>query len=207
MAKVFIDIQNADCCFPDAKLTNWLVDGQGKIRLADTKSFLFTQDGTFSKAIPGNENVYTLHTPGFEPSEIINPSFNAEKLHSSLLGRNIYAYLTGGWPNVINPNLPIFETDLGKEYKTLITNLIKDPPEKRMSLSAAYSTLQELALRSLFIEKISELNQSAGVVTTDLKLNERFEDTLLLIQQISSIEINSQSSVSQKKYMILSVMQ
>lgn len=145
MTQLFMRIQAANCCFPDAKLTNWLVEGE-QLRLADTKSFVFTEGGVYLKTIPGNEHVCIVRTPGFMPTEIDSSSFKAENLHASLLGRNIYSYLTGYWPDSIDLNVPIFKSEIGKEYKRLIKQLIQDPPDSRMSLNDAAKKLQELGL-------------------------------------------------------------
>lgn len=153
MTQVFMDIQKANCCFPDAKLTNWLVDSNKKVRLADTKSFLFTKNGEYSTGIRENEGTGLLSTPGFEPTEMDSDTFNAEKLHASLLGRNIYAYLTEKWPKPINLNHSIFNGQIGQEYKKLISDLIVDPPANRMSLQEAQTKLMELGIKADPVQK------------------------------------------------------
>ncbi|KTC83131.1 hypothetical protein [Legionella cincinnatiensis] len=183
MTQLFMRIQTEHCCFPDAKLTNWLVEG-GQLRLADTKSFVFTQGGVYRKTIPGNENVDIIRTHGFMPTEINSSSFNAENLHASLLGRNIYAYLTGDWPYSITLNAPIFKTEIGKEYKQLIKELIKDPPSSRMSLSDASKKLQELGLYSEPVYK--DILRKVGDLSTDLD----FEIKPLVVDIIRS-DINN----------------
>ncbi|MFT4059025.1 MAG: hypothetical protein QM652_05695 [Legionella sp.] len=193
MAQVFMDIQKANCCFPDSKLTNWLVDGNGKIRLADTKSFVFTsKNGIYSHTIPGNEHVWVMRTPGFRPQEINNqinnPSFNAKQLHSSLLGRNIYTYLTGDWPDKIDLNKPIFQTDIGKEYKRLIEQLIQDPPDSRMSMKDADNKLQQLSLLSN--SEYKKICDRARNLSLDLKISLRS-----LVDK--SIETDKKTGISQ----------
>ena len=152
------------------------MDGTGKIRLADTKSFVFTdKNGDFSYTVPGNEDVTILRTREFIPSEIDragNLHFKAEYLHSSLLGRNIYTYLTGYPPSDKKlKNLEhesFFQSTLGKQYKLLIEALIIDPPKARMSLEEAQDKLLELGVQldpnyKLTFEKTTNLVSLLGV--------------------------------------------
>ena len=100
MARVMLGIQEAGCIFPDAKATNWLVDGKGELRLADTKSFLFTDSsGNYHKKLPANKHALGfIQTGGFIPPEFIfGRQINADHVHAFLLGKNIHYYLTNGY--------------------------------------------------------------------------------------------------------------
>ena len=159
MTKVYLEMKKIDIIFPDSKLTNWLVDSDGIIQIADTKSFLKTQDGQLTNVPHG-----LLGTKGFLPKEILSWPYDAEKLHASLLGRNIYAYLTGlspsdealepsgRWPSSDSSrdllDAPIFKTAIGKEYKVLIQSLIKSEPGDRINLTQALAKLQELGVKA-----------------------------------------------------------
>jgi len=160
IAQVYMRINEANCCFTDSKIINWMLDAKGKVRIADTKSFVFTQNGIYSRTVPGNEKAYILVSEGFAPTEIREVifsaeaqnkiSFHADALHSSLLGRNIYAFLTHLWPDPFrlnNMSEPIFNSAIGKELKQLIQQLIQDPADSRMSVSDAFKTLQGLKIR------------------------------------------------------------
>ena len=150
MIGVLSKIQGSNCCFPDAKLTNWLVDENGRIRLADSKSFVFTFNGRYEKHLPGNEGTSheLLHTNRFTPKELTSPPFDAEPLHAAILGCNLYTYLAGNTlPDKTKErkNESIFQSELGQEYLKLINQLVKDPPHTRMSLGEAQTQLQHLA--------------------------------------------------------------
>jgi serine/threonine protein kinase len=152
MIQVFMDIQKANCCFTDSKLTNWLVDEQGNIRIADTKSFIYTENGQYKPNITGNEKATIVCTYGFQPRELYKTSFDAEKLHAAILGRNIYACLTGKWPTdpisiCLSRYELVFQDDMGQKYLTLINDLTKDPPYKRMNLADAKIALENLETR------------------------------------------------------------
>lgn len=96
MASAFIDIDKAGCLFPDAKITNWLVDSKGKVLIADTKSFQYTDGKYYDSSLAKNEHYDGLaHTRGFVPPELFNNPYEADKVHSYLLGKNLYIYVTG----------------------------------------------------------------------------------------------------------------
>ena len=156
MANIFMAIQNAKCIFPDAKLTNWLID-KNTVRLADTKSLM----------INGDDNFRMLHTRGLLPTEFatsLKPE-NPEELHVFLLGINIHAYLTGsqhGIPWLFTA--PIFQTPLGQRYQGLIEKLIKDPSSERMRLADAQIKLAELELITKCITKYIKEGKSQSLI-------------------------------------------
>jgi hypothetical protein len=209
MADAFKSIQDAHCMFPDAKAQNWLIDSNGRIRIADTKSFLFTNElGMYNIYVPGNEYTGMLHTEGYLTSEMKQfyenkiDSLNAEKVHRSLLGRNIYECLTGTWPKSFDFNHPIFRTELGIEYQQLIGNLVKDPPENRMSLEDAKKELQRLGMKSS--SEYQQLMTKYESVTrgTSLDLKSFVDNQLVLAlpgQNLSKCIKTIDSSLSQLK--------
>ena len=167
MAQVLMDIQNANCCFPDAKITNWLVDSNGKILLADTKSFLFTDNGEYRVEMDGNQGTKRIATPGFIQNEIFSDSFNAEAIHASILGRNIYVYL--------NFEKNIFHSALGAEYKALIEALIVDPARNRMDLKSAQSALVDLGIKAQY-ESLKKGFESFSMGKNDLEMKKYLDD-------------------------------
>jgi hypothetical protein len=175
MAKIFIEIQKDRYIFPDAKLSNWLIDN-GKVRLADTKSLMQAHDKNFG----------LIYTPGLLPTELLPPpeegtstelsvsseeDIKPETLHAFLLGINIYEYLTGSripeeGVSAINFEGEIFEKELGPRFKDLIKNLIKDPESDRMSLDEARKELAELQLITKYVLKgfpISLINSPESI--------------------------------------------
>ncbi len=149
MAETMLSIQQAGCMFPDAKATNWLVDEHGKLRLADTKSFLFTdRNGNYSARGPGNERAGFLSTKAFNPPEFSSGSKrNADHVHAFILGKNLHYYATGKHSNKktdgheFDYSDPVFSTVKGREIKTLIEALVKPKPAERMPVKDALNTL------------------------------------------------------------------
>ena len=160
MADIFSQIQENGCFFPDAKLTNWLVDETGTLRLADTKSFLFAmEDGQYNISDERNRGAGFLRTPGFCPEEMGRPGIQVEPFHASLLGRNLYAAFTGRWPpwqSSFNENHfkhPVFATQQGTLYKDLIKGLTHPDPIKRFSLEQAKERLQSIEALSYDVKQ------------------------------------------------------
>jgi len=148
MAGTLLDIQEAGCVFPDAKSSNWLLDKEDKIRIADTKSLLFVNHkGEYDVNLPENQYTTLLRTLGYYPPEFANLSFKADPVHAYILGINLYEYITTNNPTDPDSkidfdfNLPIFRTEKGKEYSTLIQGLIKPDPDKRFSVRDAQDQL------------------------------------------------------------------
>lgn len=154
MANIMLDIQDAQCVFPDAKITNWLVDGNENVCIADTKSFLLTdKTGQYSPSIPisGNEYYRLIHTRCYSPPEfslgsIDSRCIEADSTHAFILGKNLFQYTAGkdGIGNdaeVFDFRGPLFATTKGGKYKALINNLVKPNPGDRMALRDAKDEL------------------------------------------------------------------
>lgn len=147
MASVMLDIQRSGCMFPDSKITNWLVDENNNIRLADTKSFLFTdKNGNYHPNVPGNEYCGFLSTRSFNPPEFGQSLISADAVHAYILGKNLYYYTSGKF-NQGNDGSQydfdgqFFKTKQGAEYKELIEGLIKPNPSERMPIREATERL------------------------------------------------------------------
>jgi serine/threonine protein kinase len=149
MASTFIDIEKAGCMFPDAKLGNWLLDSKGNLRIVDAKSFLYIKEGIFNKSV-SKKNFYSLKcTRGLIPKEFSLESFNADKAHSYLLGKNLYQYATGTCSRkhegkLFNFNYSFFKTAQGAQYQKLIEDLVRPEPENRISVSTALERLKTM---------------------------------------------------------------
>ena len=131
MVDIMSDLQRKGYLFPDAKATNWLVQG-GKLVIADTKSFLRTDDkGNYDSSHPDNLFTDLKRTPGFEPPECESNVVNADRVHAFILGKNIEYLLTK------------YEltTQQGKQLKILIDSLVKIKPEDRLSIKEAQISL------------------------------------------------------------------
>lgn len=158
MADVMLQIQQQGCMFPDAKLTNWLVKEDGKITLADTKSFVFVDtQGIFSNFLPGNEYVGILRTGGFDPPEFYSGRPKADSVHAYILGKNLYTFMTGKFISGHSGSQFDFSSDVfnsvkGRELKNLIIELVKPNAANRMSVTAARDKLSYIINNEVFLE-------------------------------------------------------
>jgi hypothetical protein len=171
--------------------------------------------------VPGNENCGLVSSPSFQPSEFYSVQFNAEKLHASLLGRNIYSYITGMPPNNYHPifnNHPAFEGPIGQQYKQLIEALTIDPPVGRMSLKDAQAKLIDLEMQ--LDPKLTVTNTKATTLGNVINADKiagtpkdvsfkKINDSLTnlegvsnqcdkLMKQISEVTINGKSLITQE---------
>jgi serine/threonine protein kinase len=151
MAKTMLDIQKMGYFFSDSKITNWLVNENNQIRIADTKSFVaINEQGIYSRKLPKNKYFSFVKTPDFMPSEFENKYgsklINADKAHSYILGKNLYIYATGRQGKTeegkdFDFNFSFFTTPEGREYKQLITELVRAKPEDRLCLTEALTRI------------------------------------------------------------------
>ncbi len=153
MAQVFIHIQDSGCIFPDAKDSNWLVDDNENLRLADTKSFLFTdKNGLYSKDGPENKYGGIVYTPEYSPPELRQrplASVSADSVHAYTLGHNLYKYATGKHPSGSNPakfnfDVDIFKGSSGLLLQTLVQQLTQPNASDRLSVKDARDALHTL---------------------------------------------------------------
>lgn len=170
MAKALTNMQEQGIIFFDAKLDNWLIDEQGKICIADSKSFSFLVDGCFYYGDKGHNRGLVdyaediIKTPGFDfPERLKGDGYKAEPVHAYLLGKNLYYFLAGknmivegklkfkgeitdiqGKQHTIEPE--VFNGIPGKLYKSLISALTKTNPDERISLKKAIYLLKAIDL-------------------------------------------------------------
>ena len=159
MGSILCKINEKNILFPDAKNSNWLLDSQGKLVLSDTKALVFSEEGGLfdvnstyekNKWIYGS-SPYLVTTSHYSPPEINDAQFNVDKMHSFILGKNLYQYLTSCNESVLdrklNFNLPIFKTTVGKDLEALIMRMIDSDPKKRSTVADAVEQLKTLATK------------------------------------------------------------
>ncbi|MCH9756168.1 MAG: hypothetical protein K0U37_03110 [Gammaproteobacteria bacterium] len=195
MSDILIKIEAAGCAFPDMKVTNWLVDSSGKLRVADGKSFMFTNA---SREIRATEIDSCVRSPYLSAPEQWQDTVNisADKMHAYILGRNLYFYLTRGDDDLLyNGNIPkmdaseldfsfpIFQTPAGAQYKALIEDTHKARPANRLSVAAFHTRIeaihasyeQEKAEAQSVIETSQEYREKMSQVR-DATESDRLED-------------------------------
>lgn len=145
MARGLLQIQQAGCIFPDAKSSNWLMDDKNQLRIADTKSFLFTNQGKCEKKD-------AITSVGFKPPEYDNQALlEADSFHAYILGKNLYSFLTNTPADKLGHNgadfdfsLPVFATPKGQEFQALIVGLVKPNPADRITVEKACDKLSQI---------------------------------------------------------------
>lgn len=152
MAETLMQFMANNALFPDMKPTNFLVTDEGRLVIADTKSFInLPRDQEFSPMRLSFNQRY-LYTEGFEPPELQDHPFisHSDSHQAFLMGFSLYIYLTGKEfgtipqkynPSFIDFNYPIFKTEKGQAFQALILDLIKMNPEERISLADAKQQL------------------------------------------------------------------
>lgn len=170
MTDTLLALERNQFIFPDAKITNWLVDADGVLKIADTKSF----EKTNHEGVIDDPDDELLKSPGFIVPELLKESVSAQKTHANLLGLNLYFYLTG---NQLKLNLfqgppipensfdnPVFKGKAGKQYKDLIEGLVNNT----LTLAEAKQKLADIRN-----EKQRECTVSAIVVAPTTKQKEQ----------------------------------
>lgn len=158
MGQIIEGISKDGCAFPDMKNTNWLIDKNKVVRVADTKSFVFT-DKDLIDAKKNSERGYDLLSTSYmNPKEFSEESsFSADKMHSFMLGKNLYqylsqcdnAYLRGKNADSLEFDLDIFQNEIGQQFIPLIKNLVEDAPQNRLSVQDALQRLDQINSRLL----------------------------------------------------------
>lgn len=158
MADIFLAIQQANYIFPDPKTSNWLVNEEGRLQIADDKSFIPTQkkSGEYSKqyALEGGYDGI-IRSEYMEPNELNEPSFNIDSMHVYMLGKNLYQIMTNCHSsNLKSPSLSddlhfdyydVFKTAEGKLIKEIIQQSIQPEAKNRISLTEATERLMAIS--------------------------------------------------------------
>lgn len=156
MADVLEKITAAGCCFPDMKNANWLLDKNGILKIADTKSFIgLNADGTADLS-----NGF-IHTQFMRAPEMDYPPFSGDKLQVYLLGKNLYQFLAqysqldfyvdrynSRSPVKPDSSLPfdnaVFKTQKGQVLEQLIKQMMQPDPAQRPSMLEVNYRLKQL---------------------------------------------------------------
>ncbi|GGI78095.1 protein kinase domain-containing protein [Legionella impletisoli] len=178
MGVILEGVRQDGCLFPDMKNTNWLIDENDVVKIADSKSFVYLNtDGNYDANNPQNRWGDLLRTRYMMPPEFKQAKFSADKAHSFMLGKNLYQYMTKCDYQYLNDKNhwrdfdfkdPIFQTEQGKELKSLIERMINPNASMRISVAEATKRLEEIKMMPLKKECYSQVQ----AVTT--MLNEQY---------------------------------
>lgn len=184
MATAFEKLQDEMVLFPDAKVTNWMLDDNGELIIADTKSLIQLND---RGQVQGASQYYNLlKTPGYIPPEIeaiLPPDqvIDADKVHAYVLAANIYDNLTCWEPPANLQDAAAFENDVfsdivGQQYADLIQGLTKKNPQERMGVAQAKQELKFIEfLRMAQQNNTMDLNK---IIESKEELKSKYQDRL-----------------------------
>ena len=164
MANILYKIKSDGCAFPDMKNTNWLINDDDTLVIADSKSFLFAdQRGMLDvDTNPANTFYIKITTRFLSPPELNQSQpCSIDKIHTYMFGKNLYQYLTQCPVDYLAKNPdgsqynfddPIFKSVKGQRLKQLIINTVKVDPTQRPTIEGVISELE-------VIESLTACNQ------------------------------------------------
>ena len=153
MASILTKLTQKNYAFPDMKNSNWLLDDNQQLKIADTKSFIYINDkGNLDNSLPRNTWCGLIQSDFISPPEIMvhfdNDVYSADKMHAYMFGKNLYQYLTGCSCNKLNQQLlygaSVFTTHEGKQLKDLIKSMVHPLPNNRVSIDYALQQLNTI---------------------------------------------------------------
>ncbi len=152
MADIFLTLQAADCAFSDGKAANILVNTLGNLEIADTKAFIPTVNGLFSKTKILEKGYHLITTDFMNPPELVQAQepIHADSMHVYMLGKNLYQIMAQykGTPlqdltiDDEHFQAPVFKTLEGELFKKLIQGAIEPEYTHRITLTQARQQLQ-----------------------------------------------------------------
>ena len=202
MAIILYKIQQDGCAFPDMKNSNWRVDNNNILQIADTQSFAFMdEEGRLDCTIPANTGYTLQRTRYISPPELFTqmdypPS--VEKIHSYMLGKNLYQYLTKcssrylakvNDASLFNFSAAIFQTAQGKRLKDLIKSMVNSTnPSKRITMDKALLQLKQIKIAPLQHEchMLLEKIKATYPEEQDLEMNDFFRKRQAVLARIDN---------------------
>lgn len=179
MADILMQMEQSNIAFPDAKNSNWLINEQDRLILADTKSYLPSENGQLTLEKVFEESGYQLiATAGMTAPEMRHDEIpiRVSAMHAYLFGKNLYQFITKcSFSTLKDPDLfaldqPIFETLEGKIIAHVIRGTTQKNPEDRMPLSQVRVELEKakaiIHLKKDINEKIDALKKADPKNTT-----------------------------------------
>ena len=155
MAAILLNVQKDNIAFLDMKNSNWLVNDQGSLRIADTKSFVFASaEGLIN--FNTSENLwYTMQTTRHMDPPELDPQVpsSIDAMHTFMLGKNLYQCLSSCDDMDLlgrhdgdrySFKAPIFSTTKGQQLQQLIKKMIKYDPSERITMSEALAELIQI---------------------------------------------------------------
>lgn len=161
MAQILSELSQNDIFFPDAKDTNWLVDKDGKLMIADFKSLETAAKGIYHAS--SKEFSYS-GTQVYEPKRLLK-DFDVDKFHAYVLAVNLNKFLTN------DESLPLAQ--LGE--KGITAFLSKSQSQKTTFAHAVYQKKPYGSLYKELITKLSHLSANKRI-----SCSEAYEDIIAI---------------------------
>ncbi|MDR3502156.1 MAG: hypothetical protein P4L79_06185 [Legionella sp.] len=176
MANALVRMEQNATFYMDMKNSNWLLDENGMLKIADTKSLCpaqlpFPTYGLLLNLSMLSSNGYKwLKTNYISPPEVSNWNTNPDEYISVghaeafMFGKNLYEFLAATPPsrstneiqlfmeqhthaNAYDFSAPVFQTPVGKRYVSLIQLCIRENPAERFNIFQVQQAIH--AIRSL----------------------------------------------------------
>lgn len=164
MADMFLAIQ-PNYAFTDPKTSNWLVNENGKLQIADDKSFVPAKKGVYIEQFADQKGYDGIITSGYMyPKELDRGTFDVDSMHVHMLGKNLYQIMTNCdndtlrnlKPDKVKSGLfrkssdfyfdkPVFKTPEGQLIKEIIKQAIQPDAKNRISLIEARRQLAAIS--------------------------------------------------------------
>lgn len=200
MISILENIAYRDMCFfPDMKLNNWMVDENGRLRIADGKSFMSADKyiadeySVEFQSLLDKGCLTSRHMYPVEFRNLPNGHFDIDEMHAFLLGKALYQYLTNcdcyDLEKIVDRadfdfSSPIFMDKKGKDMALLISDLVREEPFKRITLAEASTRLGLISGQEACRRIVQAMMSYA--ISADDKLMEVF--TMSLDNDIDNLE-------------------
>ncbi|MFJ1267676.1 hypothetical protein ACD661_03775 [Legionella lytica] len=188
MAQALILMEQNATFYMDMKNSNWLLEVNGILKIADTKSMCPAENFTSLSSLSSNGYNW-LRTKYITPPELLSWDSDPDTLISIshaeafMFGKNLYEFLAATPPsrtvNAIQSfmehhanaeaydfSAPIFQTHVGARYTRLIQQCIKENPLERFDMNQVQHAMQSIQdiekdhhALGTYWEKMNQLDQ------------------------------------------------
>jgi hypothetical protein len=200
MGNILMSLTQAKYAFPDMKNTNWLMDSNGSLKIADTKSFInIDEKGLLDQSLSVNTwSPVLLRTNLVSPSEF-NTDYeslhcSADKMHVYILGKNLYQYLTNcemvDMDKKFNYEKDLFKTPEGRQLKVLIQSMVNPRAHERIPTQDALQRLNSVKNLMASMKKTAELKAVEQTAETERPaMNKTITNCETLLNEMESLRI------------------
>ena len=179
MARFCQELTEHQCMHTDIKLSNFLVNADGELKISDTKGILSTQEGQ-ARARNFTYGTRSYNPPDFEKAKA-SAQIKAEPYMTYQIGLALYDFCIlpkengdDKWSlkNPLDFDKPYFKTMTGGKMMELIKNMTDADPGKRPSLSEVQDCLKRTALDASNLVSLQKTVGSKAAITSSEKTSQ-----------------------------------